>query len=1041
MGVIREKRTAIGPRPVGVIRPDTGGVDKYSRIADAQSQLTSLAITKLGETAVKEAQAEAQALDSDKITSINPLTGKPEALDFLTKNAFLGAKANAAFERVVKERFQNEIENEIKQRAGEIALKFENDPYSVEKYEDQMNSYLKDLAASSEQNGKATEYTNFIVNQGAQYVTATTLSMMQERKRRERAKVASSHVNQNLAQTNDAYELGAALNFNNFDLMLKAGVERNQDLEDSNLFQSGSAVAHGSQMREQFVNGVVQQMLFSATPLQRAKIIDALQRGNGSNLHAKSKEVFNKLIKYVDSSNKAGVLSNAKQVNANLRAIQAEKDAADLDVIKQAKVGLLDGFINDGDAFSSSAFNSITEAYNADDPSKLELAVKDAVQQAQAEILRIQNASDELLTADQKQFLARDIRQGAIEPLLAIAVRSDPNNVTDLALAINNNDSDAFGRLNEFQASIVEGLRSPDFPMTRDDVGFVASFLAGSVNEVQRNIDNYYARSEFDNNVTEFIKNEKAGIENETDINDLVDEINASTVHTGPQKDALKNRLRLGFAYAEMNKFDRPTSLSLNALQEYLASEGKNDLGLTETQKLTADEILSFMTDENATRILGEVGTRQANARTQELADEAALAAFEKKRELARTALSGGTAKTKEHREHIDEEVLPRLGINMFSPESETEEFYSILRNTMSQQFIDTLRGIATGTQVMDEGVTTVMLNHFARMRYDMDVAGPINRFGSLLTGEEMGILEDAIAIRNLATATTKPMSEIIVDLTNRVKTDQAQKMYDATFAKDKVKNSGNSPAYDFLYTMTQDARMTLELEPIAEYYAKTGRTRAQIEELVNDIINTNYVESEYIVDPSMPPSMMKKSRHALAHTYPDQEERNEFLRIVQSQLPEGFILASTKGVAAVEEAQGMERLIKERVYGESSIQANEQTRVFLVPFGPSQAPQYYLYFQDNETKELRPLIYERSTYDTVTSQPVQELTWPMFDGDTTRAWQERKLAESKAEAEKKVEDNRALFEAVRESGKRRGYQGGPIRRIPYRSITEGAGE
>jgi hypothetical protein len=1040
MGVIREKRTAIGPRPVGVIRPDTGAVDKYSRIADAQSQLTSLAITKLGETAIKEAEAEAQALDSDKITSINPVTGKPEALDFLTKNAFLGAKANAAFERVVKERFQNEIENEIKQRAGEIALKFENDPYSVEKYEDQMNSYLKDLAANSEQNGNATEYTNFIVTQGAQYVTATTLSMMQERKRRERAKVASSHVNQNLAQTNDAYELGAALNFKNFDLMLKAGVERNQDLEDSNLFQSGAAVAHGSQMREQFVNGVVQQMLFSATPLQRAKIIDALQRGNSGSLHAGSKKVFNKLIKYVDSSNKAGVLSNAKQVNANLRAIQVEKDAADLDVIKQAKVGLLDGFINDGDAFASGAFNSITEAYNVDDPSKLELAVKDAVQQAQAEILRIQNASDELLTADQKQFLARDIRQGAIEPLLAIAVRSDPNNATDLALAINNNDSDAFGRLNEFQASIVEGLRSPDFPMTRDDVGFVASFLAGSVNEVQRNIDNYYARSEFDNGVTEFIKNEKAGIENEQDINDLVDQINASTVHTGPQKDALKNRLRLGFAYAEMNKFDRPTSISLNALQQYLATEGQQDLGLTETQKLTADEILSFMTDENENRILSEVGSRQANARTQELADEAAQTAFEEARQLAIEARSGGTIKTKKHREHIDEVVFPKLGIDIFSPDSETEELYSVLRNTMSQQFVDTLRGIVSGTQVMDEGTVNVMLNHFARMRYDVDVSGTINRFGDLLTGEEMGILEDAIAIRNMATGTTKPISEIIVDLKNRVTTDEAKEAYRVAFQQDKVKDSGNTPAYDFIYKITNDVRMTNELEPIVEYYAKTGRTRSQIVELLNDIIDTNYATSEYIVDPSMPPSMMTKSRHALALVYPDKEERDEFLRIIQSNLPQGFVLASTKGVKATQESQGMQRFIEETVSGEAGIQRREETRVFLVPYGPTQAPQYYTYFQDNETKELRPLIIDvpspRSAEDRIrsnTSQPSSELTWPMFDGQTTDAWRERKAAEEEAKAKKKVEQNQATFQELNKEAQKT-----PFGRSLSRSILGG---
>jgi len=606
MGVIREKRQVSGPRPVGVIRRDTGVGEKYRAIAEASQKLTSLAIEELGRTAAIQGEQRAQALTASEITAINPKTGKPEALDFVRDNAFIGRVGLEAYQRVVNERFQTEIEQDIKEKAGEIALKFENDPYSVEKYEDQMNTYLQELAKSSEVDGKATAYTNFIATQGAEYITATKLSMMQERQRRERAKLANSHINQNLDQTDAAYELGKGLNFEKFDAALPASVERNTDLENAAIFQQGSATAHSSQMREAFVNGVVQKMLVSASPLQRAKLIDALQRGNASQLHAASKDVLNKVFKYVDSSNKASILSAAKQVNANLRAVQAEQDAYDLDVLKQAKIGMLDGFINDGDAFANSTFNSITDAYNSEDFGKLELAVKDAVQKAQEELLRIGNASDELMSADQKQFLSRDIREGAIEPLLAIAVRSDPNNATDLALAINNNDSDAFGRLNEFQASIVEGLRSPDFPMTRDDVGFVASFLAGSVNEVQRNIDNYYERSEFDTGVTNFIKNEKAGVENEKDINTLVDEINSSRVHTGPQKDALKNRLRLGFAYSEMNKFDSPTSTSLNALQQYLSSEGKQDLGLTEAQKLSADEILSFMTDENSAKILGE---------------------------------------------------------------------------------------------------------------------------------------------------------------------------------------------------------------------------------------------------------------------------------------------------------------------------------------------------------------------------------------------------------------------------------------------------
>ena len=49
-----------------------------------------------------------------------------------------------------------------------------------------------------------------------------------------------------------------------------------------------------------------------------------------------------------------------------------------------------------------------------------------------------------------------------------------------------------------------------------------------------------------------------------------------------------------------------------------------------------------------------------------------------------------------------------------------------------------------------------------------------------------------------------------------------------------------------------------------------------------------------------------------------------------------------------------------------------------------------------------------------------------MFDYTTTDAWRAERRAKDLAEVEKNVEDSRALFDTVRESSKRRGYQGTP---------------
>ena len=883
-----------------------------------------------------------------------------------------------------------------------------------------MNTYLQELAKSSEVDGKATAYTNFIATQGAEYITATKLSMMQERQRRERAKLANSHVNKNLEQTDAAYELGKGLNFEKFDLALPASVDRNTDLENANIFQQGSATAHSSQMRESFASGVLDNILGNSTRLQRAKIIDAIERGDTSKLYGATKETVERVLGFVDSSNRNGVLSSAKAARSSLDSIEATEDAVRNQQIQDSRIGVLDGFNKDGDALASQNFNSILDFYNNEDYKGLEQGIVTSVNKTNEEIFQINSTSDELLSGTAKENLTRDARESILAPLLAIAARD--GNVDQLNLAITRKDKNALGNLTEFQASIVEAIQAENFPYLPDDNTFISTFLSGSVNQVKQRADDYIAVSEFENRITEFVKDNQAGTSTSDTYDGLVDETNKNPLLTGPAKDAIKNRLKTGLAYGEINKFPNPSSSSLNILQQYIASEGSNDLGLTEEQKASADAILKNVDANNLERVVGNIGTRQANFRTNELEAEEKLKAIQRQQKLATEALSGGTAKTKQHREHIDAEVLPRMELSIFNPDSQTEELYGVLRNTMSQQLIDTLKGLASGTQNYDEGTANLMLNHFARLRYDMAVSGTINRFGDLLTGKEYGILEDALAIRNLATGTTEPIGTIINRLKTAAISDVAQKQYDEIFAADKVKNSGNTPAYDYVYGLVKDTRMALELEPIAEYYAKTGRNKTQIKQMLNDVIDNNYAASQYIVDPSMPPSMMGKSRHALSIFYPDPDERTEFIRQVQAALPNDFELADITGVKA-SEAQGMERVVGEIATGEAAIAAGEKTRAFLVPFGPSNEPQYYVYYQDNETKELRPLIYNKPTYDPRTSQVVDELTWPMFDGSTTEAWRQRKLLENQQKAAEKVEDSRALFETLRESSKRRGYQ------------------
>ena len=89
MPIIRQKRQVGSIGPVGVVRA-SGGSEKYNRLANASNNLTKLVIEEMGRRAALSGAEKAQQLTSEEISSINPITGKPEALDWINSNRFIG---------------------------------------------------------------------------------------------------------------------------------------------------------------------------------------------------------------------------------------------------------------------------------------------------------------------------------------------------------------------------------------------------------------------------------------------------------------------------------------------------------------------------------------------------------------------------------------------------------------------------------------------------------------------------------------------------------------------------------------------------------------------------------------------------------------------------------------------------------------------------------------------------------------------------------------------------------------------------------------
>jgi hypothetical protein len=308
---------------------NTGGAEKYSRIAEATQQLTKVAISESAKAAEKSAIEQAEALDTARITTIDPKTGKPEALSVVANLGFIGRTGAEAYERVVQERFQQSIENEIKQKAGELALKYENDPYSADKYEEQMVSYLQNMAKTSEVGGQATAYTNFILNSGTQYITATKLNMMQEQIRRERAKTAQSISNNIEIGLDLAYNAGLAGTLP--DDLVEAKVASARDGVASNLLNTNAENSTRTGMTVAYGEGVIVRMMEGLTTEQAVDLTNAFATADPSDLNATQRAIYNEATKRLGTvvdgefvSDVSAIKSLAKTANAKTQEIKTD---------------------------------------------------------------------------------------------------------------------------------------------------------------------------------------------------------------------------------------------------------------------------------------------------------------------------------------------------------------------------------------------------------------------------------------------------------------------------------------------------------------------------------------------------------------------------------------------------------------------------------------------------------------------------------------------------------------------------------------------
>ena len=983
MAVIRQ-RAQVFNQPIGVVRASSGGVqvgEAISRFADNITQMTY-------EVAAEEAQTRgidaAKAVEEAGLRTFNPETGKPEA--FEAPKGF-GRIAAQSYQSVVDRRFEASMEDELRMKAQEIAQKY---PYDANGYEKVMSDYLGAMSENAQ--GK---YKTFIAENGAKFLASTKLNIQSRAAARARAQLSQSIVNGLDKATDMAYDSALAGGF-----MVTGDAEFSEsgDLAarevgnvangvSSGLLKSGADAKARTQLNTAIAKGGLEYIIGNTKSSADRNAVQLAVRTGGRMMSSVPKELrpqVEALIGYIEPSNVEAVITHSGKVSADYDAVerdnilrmqaQAEADARRNAMMFEQSV---DGYANISNQIAITGFesedqNAVTASLSGSN------MLLGNLQNNLAQ--RFMNGS---LTQDQYDSSLQDARRGMLQPYLIEAAAQ--GNVEELRVAaITRNPAD-MASLTPKQREFVYAMHESQLFDVNEDTGFVREVLAANVNSI---------RDQREKQVTQFnLAQEVTALGEEAALGDITDaqfdamrqKIAAETGRslTATQAQSELDRLNKQRAFGMINLgASGMTSDSLNRLSTFVQTQGEKTGGMTPEEIALGQGILAKTTPENTNDITGRLDSIRVKVAREEEQRQKRLT---KAQNFQRIASGGGNTNFLEDRK-LAQEMIDELGIKLNDRSSETEEVYSLLRTVQPQGMIDNFDRIASGLPV--EGAE-ILLNHFARLSNDPSATGiSINRFGDALSAGTFELLNDVLQVRNTLGGSA---NEIAAALVAR-KDDPKSRM-----AMDVALGKQTPTAYVMKYTdgwfSSADPVIAAELAPAVEYLALTGKSAEQINGRLEALINQKYPETKYIADPRFPVGSLKRSRYSLEATIPNDEDRDEFLRTIETQLPSGFSLFSGSNAPT----RGGYRALG------TAASVSDSRQVMLVPDEQTAGASYVAYFVD-EANELRPLMYEKEG----------ELVWPAFDLSEISQFQKARVAREREEKEQEIQDREEYLKKVR---------------------------
>lgn len=995
MPVIRETRKIFN-QPIGVRRFDTGEQDIGRAISNFADTAGEEFYSRAKADAQKFGEEAAQSVSSEELKVFDGKTGKPEVLSSMDG---MGSIASAAFEQVVERRFADSVDKDIRLKSAELASKYE-DPVQ---YQSMFESYLSSMAK-----GADNRFKNVIVDSGSYIMGSTKIQLADAARAKSRAAAAASVTATNDEYGETIYDVSASGQREASVVMIEERITASQEAVQAGLYKSGYAEAVRSKLGAQAMSGALQIAMKDSTELQQASMqayIGSQGLSGGEGMTNNQKSALQPFIGYVDRDNTRTILSEASIISSSLNSITAARAAEQKAYYKQQSISFgMNYNVTDIMPDRANASMNSANAWVSKDQASIIGSISSASEAYQDSYKKIMQASLKGLGVEQTNAFIQDARRAGLDAAI-IGMASDGNIEALKTAMVTRNPLDV-ARLSSLQQAAFSALQASMLYDPAEDRNYVSTLLSGTQNQVQDKID----RETRNANLFIQVGNESTRFINGVFDLEAIEEsekLASSALKNGDisasEFESLSNGLRSSAGKGVVNIVSGSmSSIEMNALANYVASGGEETAGVSPFAVSTGEAILGTVPADGRSTVVNHINSlREKLSRKEAIAEKQ----NDKLKLRSRLNANAGDVLNKTHRVAQDERLVAS-GFVLTDPSTyETPErreaLFEALRATPSQELIDGLTRISLGLETQG---ADALLDAFSILSNDATSIGIfVNRFGigegAPISPTKTALLQDIASIRKIQGGSAGDIARALIERTNDPKSDiAASKIFGKLSPREYVADGyGDLIAED--------------LSAVADYLARTGSSKEDVAQRLEELVDTYYAKSTNVIDPRFPVNSQNRTAYSLEAMFPNEDRRNAFKDIIASQLPEGFRLNGTMGKTEAIQVpsniamQGSLDLNIQLSAGVSLAPTNrvKEKRVYLVPNETTTGVAYYAYYID-DNYDLIPMIQGIG----------EEVTWPMWDESELEAYDEQAAINSDIEVESQLDTREIVLEAVR---------------------------